>query len=446
MFILYNLLWLPFLPFSMSQVNSNETSRIVKEEVTLRARRLHFRTRLSLTENRLPNIKPGGIWIHALSAGEVLSALPLAKILYNIKSKLGLSLPLYMSASTISGYKILRSSAPALDRMFVMPFDAPWLIKSLVDRIRPSMFVLIEGDVWPNLIKFLKSKNTRCFLVNARMSPISFRRYQKLFKIGYNFFNLFDAIFVASPEMKKFYGEFVSPLKLFFMGNIKYDAVVEKAVPPEKRKIITESLGIREETIVWTAGSLHRGEEDFILNAHREVLNVFPEALLILAPRNVPQDVDYFVEACRKYGFTVKRRSTNEKITVPGTVYIVDTLGELMLFYSISNAAFVGGSLVPKGGHNLLEPAIYGIPVCWGPHVFNFHDIAQLLKGSHQGVEIRSDEDIKDFLVENFSRLGSGKKSEIELSHWQKASPTLNVLSKIFNLVNETFLGRSSWR
>ncbi|MCX7822375.1 MAG: hypothetical protein N2260_02885 [Syntrophobacterales bacterium] len=429
---LYNLLWLPFLPLSI------EGRRSYPSESKIH----HYKMRLKLGREDLTYAKIGGIWIHALSTGEVISALPLARILSDVKTRIHLSLPLYMSSSTASGYKILKSRAPFLDRVFVMPFDAPWLMKDLVRSLRPSIFILVEGDVWPNLLRFLKTIGTRCFLVNARMSPLSYSRYLKLARLGVNLFSLFDAVFVASQEMEKIYGEFVPPSKIFFMGNIKWDAVREKAISVEERKRIMENLGINDDEVpIWIAGSVHRHEEETILKAHQEITKAFPKAVLILAPRRVPEDVGYFVKTFGEGGFTVCRRSLGDKITSPKTVYIVDTVGELMNFYGIAKAAFVGGSLVPMGGHNLLEPAIYRIPVCWGPFVFNFSDIARSLKNLNSGIEVHNHEDIKDFVIHSFT-----SSSNLGYTLPFENSPTLSVISKILEFSNEAFQNRGPWQ
>lgn len=451
--VLYNLLWFPLWPLSIllagSSFNVTKEGTISEEgnkrlTSSLRLafmdrRKLHHRLKYRLSvENTV--FKPGGVWIHALSVGEVLSALPLVRVLSEIKIKACPSIPLYMSSSTASGYRVLKSGASYLDKIFIMPVDAPWLIKDLVNRLKPSVFILVESDVWPNMIRCLKAVGTKCFLVNARMSPSSFCRYRRLNKMGIDVFRSFDAVFVASQRMKELYSHFVPSSKIFFMGNIKWDAVKEKALATEDRIKVMGNLGIKEGIPLWIAGSIHRGEEEIILRAHREILNLFPEAVLILAPRKVPEDVDYFIEACLKYGFTVRRRSFNEKITSP--VYIVDTVGELMSFYGISRAAFVGGSLIPKGGHNLLEPAIYGIPVCWGPYIFNFMDVAEILKDSRQGVEVSDYRSFRDFLIHNLSL---SHPDFTKSDHRQRLyrlgdSPVLRVLDKILEItVNEAY-------
>jgi 3-deoxy-D-manno-octulosonic-acid transferase len=382
-------------------------------------------------------VKSGSIWIHALSVGEVFSAMPLARILCSIKHKAGIALPILMSTSTSSGFKALQSSGLSLDGIFTMPLDAPWLMKRLVDRIRPSVFILMEGDVWFNMLRSLKASGSKCFLVNARMSPKSFLGYTRLRKLGINLFKFFDAIFLSSPDMRRFYGEFVDESKIFFLGNIKWDAVREKSISAEERLSILEELGITGNTPVWIAGSVHAGEEGAIIKAHREILSRVPDALLILAPRKIPEDVGRFEKVSIKEGFVTVRRSSREKISKPSTVYLVDTLGELMRFYSIANVAFVGGSLVPKGGHNLLEPAIYGIPVCWGPHIFNFQDIAETLKNSGQGTEV-NDRNLADFILKHLpSRESTCQKNYPSEASLNSGSPTISVLSKIFSMVLE---------
>jgi len=174
-----------------------------------------------------------------------------------------------------------------------------------------------------------------------------------------------------------------------------------------------------------------------------------PGTILILAPRKIPEDVEWFVYACQKHGFNVSRRSAREKITDSTTIYIVDTLGELMNFYGIAHVAFVGGSFVPKGGHNLLEPAIYGIPVCWGPYVFNFKDIAAFIEGSGKGTEVSSQKALEDFLLRHLISFPDFAENDTPIRwdsknvRWndfptlrQAQCVTLDVLSKIFSIAS----------
>ena len=431
---IYNALWFIASPI-INAISSHLSSAPGK------SKKAHLKARLGAGVDQLPTFAPKGIWIHALSAGEVLSALPLARTLIAIRHNIASSKPIVMSTSTASGYKILKSSGLGLDGVFIAPLDAPWLMKNLVNRLDPSIFILIEGDVWPNLLFSLKERKAKCFLVNARMSPSSFRRYRMLAKFGGNVFSMFDAVFVASPEMIEFYSEFLPPLKLFFFGNIKWDAVREKKISDDKLSELRKEIGVDPSRPIWIAGSVHRGEEDVILKTHRKIIEHVPGTVLILAPRKIPDDVEWFVNACQKYGFQLSRRSAREKITDSTTVYLVDTLGELMNFYGIAHVAFVGGSFVPKGGHNLLEPAIYGIPVYWGPYVFNFKDIAAFIESTSKGAEVSNQKALEDFLLRHlisfpdFAVKDGAIWQDSENISWND-SPTLDVLSTIFSIAS----------
>jgi len=431
---IYNAIW--FIASPIISVISSHLSSTSGE-----SKKTHLKARMEAFIDQLPTLAPKGIWIHALSVGEVLSALPLVRTLTIIRHNIGSSKPIVMSTATASGYKILKSSGLELDGIFIAPLDAPRLMKNLVNRLDPSIFILIEGDVWPNLLFSLKSHKAKCFLVNARMSPSSFRRYRLLAKFGGNVFSMFDAVFVASPETIEFYREFLPPSKLFFLGNIKWDAVREKKISYDKLSQFRKEIGVDPSRPVWIAGSVHRGEEDVILKAHRKVIEHVANTVLILAPRKIPDDVEWFVNACQKSGFQLSRRSAREKITDSTTVYLVDTLGELMNFYGIAHVAFVGGSFVPKGGHNLLEPAIYGIPVCWGPYVFNFRDIASFIESTGKGMEVSNQKALEDFLLRyliyfrDFAVKDGAIWQDSEKVRWNN-SPTLDVLFKIFSIAS----------
>ncbi len=342
-------------------------------------------------------VSNGSIWIHALSVGEALSAVPLIKLISRHFSR-----PLYMSLSTESAYKVISSLGLKLNGLFFLPLDAPWLVRRLVSSLRPSVFILVEGDIWPNLIYFLRLYGTKLFLVNGRMSPKSFRGYKLLKIIGFNIFEDFQAVFVSSEKMKSYYGFFIGEDKVFYVGDMKWDAIRERRLSLEELSKLYASVGIDPSVPLWVAGSVHKGEEDIIISTHLKVVKEIPEAILVLVPRK-PQELSHFLERCNYYRLPVVKRSSGSK-PIKGGVYVVDTLGELMSFYSMARVAFVGGSLIPFGGHNLMEPACYGIPVCSGPYIYNFSDTAEFLMEKRLLRIVYSPEELESFLMENMNK------------------------------------------
>ncbi len=342
------------------------------------------------------NLPPeAGVWIHALSVGEALSAIPMVGLLRPICNNL--RCPLIFSVATESAYTLLRGKDLPVDALFVLPLDTPWIMRSYVLALKPRLFVLVEGDLWPNLLYHLRAHGTPCVLVNARMSSRAHRCYTLLARLGWNLFAPFDAVFPASLELESLYAPLVPTDRRMCVGNMKWDAVREKLSPWTARVALWDELGLSPSVPTWVAGSVHRGEEDMVLEAHRSLVRELPEALLILAPRRVHEDSHLFEEKIRRAGMTVSRRSSKDGPT-PGGVYLLDTYGELMNFYGLAGAAFVGGSLIPFGGHNVLEPAVYGIPVCWGPYIANFRDLADMLVSSGRCRQISGCSDLALFL------------------------------------------------
>jgi 3-deoxy-D-manno-octulosonic-acid transferase len=342
----------------------------------------------------LPELRPGPprIWFHALSVGEVHSVAPLVQAL---KAALP-QVSIVFSTATETGREAARRVlASWVSDFFFLPHDFAWSMEALIRRIRPQLLVLVETDVWPNLLWTCRRHAVPCVLVNARLSPRSFARLRRLRALLRPVWGSFDTIFVQSAaDLDRFQALDVCAERLAEVGNLKFDHPVANLSQVD-RTGLRQEIGIFSERPVWIAGSTHEGEEVLLLRAHRQLLRDLPEALLIVAPRRIQRSPEV-ERLCRDLGLTVARRS--EAATADGCqVFLLDTLGELARFYGLANLAFIGGSLVPFGGHNPLEALWLGVPMIWGPHLFNFRQIEEHLLAA--GCAVRVEDEARLFQV-----------------------------------------------
>jgi len=354
-----------------------------------------FAHRLGL---HLPDPSPAGsrpVWIHALSVGETLSTLPLV---HRIKA-LRPDVPLCFSTATDKGYRVARKELGNLaEAVFFLPHDHLWNMTRLVARLNPAVFVLVETDLWPNLLWVLKKKKVPALMVNARLSPRSFSRYARLPSLSRRLLDPLARIYVQSrDDAHRFARLGISPERLQIAGNLKFDlAVYQKeqlAAGRENLRLIPASR-----RPVWIAGSTHDGEERLVLDAHREILRHHPNALLIVAPRHIER-TPAIATLCDERSLRWERRSRNRPVG-DAHVFLLDSIGELAFLYPMARGAFIGGSLVPMGGHNPLEAAVHGVPCCWGPHLYNFREIEAFLVKEGCGRPVCDGDALRAFILE----------------------------------------------
>jgi 3-deoxy-D-manno-octulosonic-acid transferase len=316
---------------------------------------------------------PGNcIWVHAVSVGEVQAAAPLVEALLERFPRY----PLVLTTVTPTG----RSRAQALfkDRVDVryVPIDLPGSVRRFFDRVRPRLAVILETEIWPNLYHRCGRLGVPLVLASARISPRSVNRYRQL--VGLFRETLSHGIFIAAQSVEdaeRFRSIGANAERTHVVGNIKFDF----GYPPDiaaRGHDLRRMLGA--ERPVWVAGSTHAKEEEALVDAHARIRERFSNALLVLVPRHPPRFADV-AGMLKSRGIRYVTRRSAMPVTSDTEIYLLDTLGELPPFYAAGDVAFVGGSLVPIGGHNLLEPAALGLPIVAGPHNFNSADIAKLL-------------------------------------------------------------------
>lgn len=335
--------------------------------------------------------EPGVIWFHAVSVGEAEAAFPLIRA---IKNRFPAS-TILVTATTPTGSARIKEVLGDTVRHVYLPYDLPDCVDRFIRHFRPVLAVVLETEIWPNLYRACGRRGIPLAIVNARLSERSARGYLRLRSLTRQ--SLSHVRLVAaqtSEDAKRYIAIGADPKSVVVTGNIKFDIELPAAAEERARAMRCALFGKRP---VLIAGSTHPGEESVILAAFNSLRRQLPELLLILAPRH-PHRVADIVPECGKFGFATRLRSERNACDESVDVFLLDTLGELRSFYAVSDAAFVGGSLVPVGGHNILEPAAVGLPVMFGPHLFNFAEIGRKLRESGGGIEVKTVEELVDWV------------------------------------------------
>jgi 3-deoxy-D-manno-octulosonic-acid transferase len=317
------------------------------------------------------------IWLHAASVGEIVAASP---IIREIRRQFP-EQAILVSVVTTNGYEMARRIVKDADSIIYFPLDLPWLSFRVVKQIRPKIFMLVETELWPNFLYAAKHYRIPVMMVNGRISDKSVGRYRYLGTILRDMLNTVVQYCMQSAIDAQYIIRLgAEPRRVVITGNTKFDQTYTDIGDGEKAALYRQ-LGLEGVDPVLVAGSTHRGEEELVLEAFLKVRAEFPGAKLVIAPRDTMR-ADEIAALAARYGLCAGRRTQAVKGTDPGhELVIIDTIGELGKIYSVGTAIFVGGSLVPHGGHNILEPAAHGRPIVVGPHMFNFKDTYALFSG-----------------------------------------------------------------
>jgi 3-deoxy-D-manno-octulosonic-acid transferase len=318
-----------------------------------------------------PEVAPS-IWVHAVSVGEVQASASLVRALRTRYPRM----PLVLTTVTPTGAQQARALFGEDVHVRYVPYDLPGCVSRFFDRVRPRLAVILETELWPNLYHECGQRGVPLVLASARISPRSVGRYRLLVSLFRE--TLSHGIVIAAQsasDAERFKSIGANPARTHVTGNIKFDFEVPETLIAQGRELRAKHAPNRP---IWIAGSTHEGEEEIMLDAHAEVRRELGDALLILVPRH-PNRFEAVGALLRRRGVPFVARSRRQPSGPHTEVLLVDTLGELMAFYAASDVAFVAGSLVPIGGHNLLEPAALRLPILVGPHNFNSEDIARLL-------------------------------------------------------------------
>lgn len=336
----------------------------------------------------LPPLQTGGIWVHAVSVGESIAAAPMIRALQARHPEL----PITVTCMTPTGSERIQALFGDSVQHCYLPYDLPWAAARFLNRVKPRLAVVMETELWPNHIHQCTKRGIPVALANARLSERSARGYARFGKLTAPMLAKLSLIAVQTQaEAQRFLALGARPECVDVTGSIKYDLKIDAELPQRAAELRRQWQ--TEQRPVWIAASTHAGEDEIILAAHRQLLKTRTDTLLILVPRH-PERFEAVHELCLNQGLTTRRRSTGQDVQAGDQVLLGDTMGELLFLYALADIAFVGGSLVANGGHNLLEPAALGKPVLSGPHLFNFLEIATQLREAGALSEVENAEQL----------------------------------------------------
>lgn len=321
----------------------------------------------------LAKLEQTDVLIHSVSMGETLAAIPLIK-------QLMAAHPDYLftvtTTSPTGSAEVVKAFGDKVQHCY-LPFDFSYAIKKFLRQLQPKVCIIMETELWPNLVHFAARQQVTVILANARLSQKSADKYAKKRRLAVPMLNKLKLITVQTQaEAERFIHLGVEAERLQVCGSLKFDLTID---PIKKQQANTlRDQWHRVNSPIWVAGSVHPGEFEAMLSAHKQLLSYFPDALLIMAPRH-PEQFNLAAITITQSGLTLARRSMHDEVNGQTQVLLGDTMGELVMLYGTADQAFVGGTLINNGGHNPLEPAAMGLPVYVGPNHWDFAEITQLL-------------------------------------------------------------------
>jgi 3-deoxy-D-manno-octulosonic-acid transferase len=372
------------------------------------------------------------IWIHAVSVGEVLTARPLIAALRQRYP----NLRIVLSTTTIAGQQLARRSVPNVDEVFYFPFDLAVFVRRTLDLVKPRLFLMMETEIWPVVLRECRARGIKTVVVNGRLSSRSFPRYRLIRPFMRRVLQDVDRFCVQSDESaRRFIALGADPSTVVVTGSLKFDSL-DNSGPLRARDRVLRYFRLPPSRPVIVAGSTMKGEEPAVLRAFRRVRATSPTALLVLAPRH-PERFGEVAQLCRNEGWKTARRTELAIDAEPrADIIVVDTIGELASIYQIGTAVFVGGSLVATGGHNVLEPAVFGKPIVFGPHMENFREISEAFVSAGAAVRLDDEGQLETVLLDLLgdpvrrARLGAAARALVEANRGAK-DRTMTVIAAL---------------
>jgi 3-deoxy-D-manno-octulosonic-acid transferase len=369
------------------------------------------------------------IWVHAVSVGEVLTARPLIAELRRRYPRL----KLFLSTTTLTGQRLAKRDVRDVDGVFYFPFDWAFTVRRTLNLVKPRLFVMVETEIWPNLLRQCRRRGVKSVVVNGRISYRSFPRYRVVRPFFRRVLADIDHFCVQGDETARRLTELgADPERITITGSLKFDSLDLSAFESTQGRRgsgparVLRFFRISANRPVIVAGSTLRGEEEPVIRAFNRVRTAGNNAMLVIAARH-PERFGEVERLCRDEGLSTVRRSQLPIDAEPrADAVILDTIGELAQLYQVATAVFVGGSLVAAGGHNILEPAAFGKPIVFGPHMENFAEIVDTFLRNGAAVQVRSERDLEDALVTLMSdpvrraRLGAAARALVEANRGAK--------------------------
>jgi len=363
-----------------------------------------YRKRLAERLGFCPHRLNQCIWVHAVSLGETIAAHPLIKAL-KIKYP---HIPILVTNMTLTGsVRVAASLGDSVLNAYI-PYDVPDAVARFIDRVHPKILVIMETELWPNLFAACKKRNIPIVLTNARLSNQSAKGYHRIKPLVSDMLTAITVLSAqAEPDASRFIELGMEKNRVKMTGSLKFDLEILPEVIT-KGKALRNQLG--DTRLIWVAASTHNGEEEIILAAHRIIHQKLPNVLLILVPRH-PERFDDVAKKIKEQGFHLVRRSEKNPCSENTAVYLGDTMGEMLLMYAASDVTFVGGSFVPIGGHNVIEPAALHKPVITGPYLFNFAEVSDLMLAANGMIKVEDAEQLSEKVIHFFMDEETRKKT-----------------------------------
>jgi 3-deoxy-D-manno-octulosonic-acid transferase len=358
------------------------------------------------------------IWIHAVSVGEALSA---RALIGELRERYP-GLRIFLSTTTLTGREIARTRLQGVDGVFFFPFDLPPFVNRTLRIVRPRLFIMMETEIWPNLLRACRRQGVKTMLVNGRISSRSYPRYRWARPFFRTVLADVDRLCMQSDESaRRIIDIGANPGRVTVTGSLKFDSLEMPAMSAGRGvSRVLRYFRIPPTRPVFIAASTLKGEEKPVLAAFAAMRRVHPKALLIIAPRK-PDRFAAAVTLAQEEGHRVVRKSELEIDREPrADVVVLDTFGELAHLFQVATVVFVGGSLVDQGGHNILEPAVHGKPIVFGPHMQNFAEIAEAFLRDQAAIQVQNDSDLSDVVVRlagdrvERARLGAAARALVE--------------------------------
>jgi 3-deoxy-D-manno-octulosonic-acid transferase len=375
------------------------------------------------------------IWIHAVSVGEALTARALVA---DLKTRYP-RLRLFLSTTTIAGQQVAKRNLQRLDGVFYFPFDWAFIVRRTLTIVNPRVFIMMETEIWPNLLRICRERGVKTIMINGRISSRSYPRYRAVRPFFRRVLADVDRFCMQGEQSARRLVDLgADPARVAVTGSLKFDSL-QLPTPTahgKPRDRILRFFRLSPNRTVVVAGSTMKGEEVALLRAFSRVKAALPGALAILAPRQ-PERFTEVERLSRDAGFITVRRSDLPIDAEPRSdVVVLDTIGELAQLYQLGTVAFVGGSLVDQGGHNILEPAIFGKPILFGAHMQNFREIADAFIANDAAVEVHSERELEDALLAlstdpvRRARLGAAARALVEANRGAKEK-TLSAIADL---------------
>ncbi len=347
--------------------------------------------RLGRLPRSLKQNSPGAIWVHAVSVGEAMAVAPLID---RLRERVG-ERKILVSTTTITGQQVVRERISMADGFFYYPFDWQWNVRRSLSHTLPSLVCLAETELWPNFIHEAHRRGVKLVVVNGRISQNSHRWYSRITGFLRRVLKEVDLFLMQTEEdAERIRRLGAPPDRVVVLGNLKYDMALNGPSEENGRWVRRNFMGERPSKI-WIAGSTGEGEEEMVLTAFEKIRRRIPSLRLILAPRH-PERFDAVASLLTTRGLSFIRRTQLSATAAPPTasILLLDTVGELSGLYGLADVAFVGGSLIKKGGHNIIEPAAAGVPVLFGPHTSNFAEMTRDFLAHDAALEVKDTDEL----------------------------------------------------